>query len=363
MRFDIAIVGAGIVGLFTAYMVAEQLGYTIVVLEKEKEPGMGVSARSANVIHVLQPPFNSLKSKLCLRGNMLYHRLAPELGFRVERTRTILATTKHSMKPIAWMLARILHRMLGRSYPVYYAPGRNVRDLEPEASDRIVAGVVIEGYGIVDYAELINALTRRVRENTELLLEAYVERIDTGSDNTVLHTSMGEVKARVVVNAAGLYADDIARSASEPFYSIKPLKGVMSIHDSPRLRNILAPLEISKKETKGGGAIPQANGSLLLGPNNAGIVSSKTDETYSPEDLDWLRNRFQPLLSREIPLPRRIVVGLRPTVEERDFIIEWSRRGAPIIHLVGIESPGLTAAPAIAEIVVEMLRERLGKNR
>ncbi|MET1128268.1 MAG: FAD-dependent oxidoreductase [Thermoproteota archaeon] len=363
MKVDVAVVGAGVVGLFTAYTLAERLGYSVAVLEREKAPGLGVTARSANVIHVLQPPFNSLKSRLCLRGNALYRRLAGELGFRVIETRAILATTKRSMKPVAWVAARLLRRILPPEHRVMYASGREVRDIEPEASDSVEAGVVVEGYGVVDHRELVGALARRVRRSAELLLGAEVKSIDASREGAVLHTAADKVEARAVVNAAGLYADEVARLAGDPFYEVKPLKGVMSIHDGPKLRAILAPLELSRKETKGGGAIPQTDGSLLLGPNNAGYASSKVDEAYSQADLGWLRRRFQPLLSSGIPEPKRVIVGLRPTVEKRDFIIEWSRRGAPVIHLVGIESPGLTAAPAIAEVVAEMLRQRLPPSR
>lgn len=133
----------------------------------------------------------------------------------------------------------------------------------------------------------------------------------------------------------------------------------MAIHEKPRVRSILTHLALKpSRETKGGGIIPQLSGRILLGPGYA-AASSKEDYRYGSSDVETLASRFAPLLSEPLGSPVEVVVGLRPTTRGRDFIIRRSRRSPRVIHLVGIESPGLTAAPAIARMVVGMLEKLL----
>ncbi len=352
LKADVAIIGAGVVGLFTAYMLTRS-GYSTIVIERERRPGLGVTSRSANVIHVLQPPFNSLKSRLCIEGNILYHELQDGLGFKVLWTRLILAYRRAWQKPIAVLASKILRRVLPERFNVDHLPGARLRDMEPQISDNIKGGVVVSGYGVIDTMDLINKLYSRVSRDSEVLLDTTVTGVTRGGTPT-LKTSTVDVKTRLIVNAGGLNSDEIAGILGDPGYKIIPIKGVMTIHDGPKLRNIIAPLELGRKETKGGGAIPQPSGETLLGPNNAG-PAGKNDYTYTSKDLKTLTSRFQNLLNTELPEPRRVIVGLRPTVRERDFIIKRGRH-RDTIHLIGIESPGLTAAPAIAKRVTEMIQ-------
>ncbi|MET1101191.1 MAG: FAD-dependent oxidoreductase [Pyrodictiaceae archaeon] len=355
--YDLVVVGAGVVGLYVAYTAATRTELSVAVVEALDKPGLGVSSRSANVIHVLQPPFNSLKSRLCLEGNRLYRVYAEELGFRLIETKAILAARGLQGRLAAWMVSRILGRILPRDFKVYYASGGILHDIEPMLSDDVSAGVVVEGYAIVDYKDLIDRLANGFRRHGELYLGEEVKSIRRDGEELVVETSTEEHRAKIVVNSGGLYADEVARRAGDPYYTVRPIKGVMSLHSRPRLRTIVAPLELRRGETKGGGAIPQASGMLLLGPNNAGYTV-KDDYSYTASDLEWLRARFQPLLSQEISSVEKVVVGLRPTTPQRDFVIEWSPSGKRVIHLIGIESPGLTAAPAIAYRVLGMMEER-----
>ncbi len=356
-RVDVAIIGAGVVGLFTGLELGAR-GYTVAVIDKARKPMAGVSSRSANVIHLLQPPFNSLKSRLCIEGNRLHKRLHKELGYRLVETRLLLAYTSRAMKPLAALVAKLLPRLVSTGQvEVSHLTGRRARDVEPGLSDRVMGAVEVKGYAVVDPGSMARALASGVRGYGELLLGSRVEAVETRDSRIILEAGGLEVAARLVVNAGGLESHIVAGMFGDS-YRQEAWKGVMSIHSKPRLRSIVAPLEARRGETKGGGAIPQVDGSLLLGPNNAG-PSPPSDYTYTGEDLAWLRARFQPLLQDDIPGSERVVVSHRPVAPRRDFLVEWGG-GGRVIHLIGIESPGLTAAPALARMVASMAQSRLG---
>ncbi len=359
MKVDVVVIGAGVVGLFAAYELAGT-GVSVAVVEKEPRPGMGVSSRHANVIHVIQLPFSSLKSRLCLEGNRLYSRYSEELGFRLRRVKAYLAASGPGAKIRTVLVARYLRWKLPPWAQVATIPGNRVRDEEPAASDNVSWAVAVNGYGVIDAEELVSRLARGLDERGgELFLSAEAVSAVVSDEKIVVELSTGiSVEARALVNAAGLYSDRVASWFGDS-YMVTPAKGVMTIHEKPRVRSILTHLALKpSRETKGGGIIPQLGGRTLLGPSYA-EASSKEDYRYSPADVEALARRFAPLLSEPLSSPVEVIVGLRPTTRSRDFIIRRSDRSPRIIHLVGIESPGLTAAPAIARIVAGMLGKLL----
>ncbi len=350
MAKTVIIVGAGIVGLFTAYTLAES-GYDVIVLEAGEAPGSGITSRNANVIHVIQLPFKSLRSRLCIQGNKLYHDHADTLGLRVRWTNLILASTRPWARTLSTIARRYLSGHLPAGYKVESMSGDRLRDVEPGLSDAVKHGLVVGGYGVLDTVHAVERLTRAV-EQAGGIIEAR-RRV------TRIRVEPGRVRAYageaytgdLLVNSAGLEAARIAEMTGDSF-KIEPVEGVMTVHDRPRLDNIVSwlRLELSHK-TKGGGVIPQVDGSTLLGPTYGGLGD--------PEG--YLRSKFQPLLAEPLGDPRRVVRGERPVrPRERDFYIGYSRRTRRIIHLVGIESPGLTAAPAIAERVLSLVRASTG---
>ena len=357
MKVDVIVVGAGIVGLFTAYELAKK-GLVVTVVEKEPRPGMGVSARHANVIHVVQLPFSSLKSRLCLEGNRLYSKYSEELGFKLKRTVAFLAATGPSARLKALLAARYLRWKLPAWVGVTVVPGRHVRDAEPAASDRIAWAVRVGGYGIVDAREVVDSLVRGLKRlGGEILVSAEAVAASLTGDSVKVETSGGvTLEARGMVNAAGLYSDRVAAWFGDHF-KIIPAKGVMTLHESPKMKNILTHIALKpSRETKGGGIIPQLDGRTLLGPSYAEALS-REDYSYNTADVEMLVAKFSPLLSPPPSKPVEVVVGLRPTTPGRDFIISRSHRSPRVVHLVGIESPGLTAAPAIARRVMEIIRK------
>ncbi len=347
--FDVAIVGAGVVGLAIAYSLSK-LGKRVTVIEKEANAGMGVTAGQAGVIHVVQLPFGSLKSKLARKGNTMYDGLCQELGVKLSRMPALLVVRGWSKLPALLVAHLYLKLGLRGQFRTQLMRGKNLRKMEPQLAWDVSAGVVVHGYGSVDTQSLVSKLRSASEKlGASFMFGSELKEAEIGERATLLKTSRGEVKARFVVNAAGLNSDDVSRILGKDLGTHEPGLGVMAVYSGLELRCIIAPLPISVgSRTKGGAIIPATDGTTIIGPTLR-MTGSKGDKAYTEEDVDTLRRKFGPLLNGEGRLVR-IYTGIRPLSPTRDFIIDIDR-ARRLINLVGIESPGLTAAPAIAEII------------
>ena len=356
--FDVAIVGAGIVGLMVAYRLTKS-GRRVCVLEREEGPGRGVTAGQANVIHVVQLPFGSLKSKLARRGNMLYDELCEELGVKRLRMPALLVIRSWLSAPVLFFAYLYLRANLGKQFGVQLMRGGSLRRLEPTLAESVSAGIVVRGYGTVDVSSLVQRLKEASAERgAEFRFGCEVTGAETTEGATTLRTSQGEVRARFVVNAAGLRSDDVAAMLGSDLGRLEPGLGVMAVYSGLGVRCVVAPLPISVgSRTMGGAIIPATDGSTIIGPTLR-IAESKDEGGYTAEDLDLLTRKFAPLLSVK-GTPSRVYVGVRPLSPIKDFIINYDSRRR-VVNLVGIESPGLTAAPAIAEVVEKSISEAPG---
>jgi glycerol-3-phosphate dehydrogenase len=346
---DVAVVGAGVVGLTIAYRLAKA-EKKVVVLEKERDAGLGVTSGQATVIHVVQLPFGSTKSRLARKGNLMYDALCGELGVRLSRVPALLVVRGWARLVVLFAAYLYLKMELGPEFRTGLMRGKNLRKLEPELADDITAGIVVHGYGTLD----VQALTSKLRSVCEKLGVVFrfgweVTSAEPEGEKKLLRTTRGEVRALYVVNAAGLYSDVVARMLGADLGMHEPGLGVMAVYSGLDLHSIVAPLPISTgSRTKGGAIIPAVDGTTIVGPTLR-LGKSKEDKEYTEEDVELLRRKFFPLLKSEGKLVR-VYTGVRPLSPTKDFVIsiDGKRR---VANLVGIESPGLTAAPAIAEIV------------
>jgi glycerol-3-phosphate dehydrogenase len=350
---DIAVIGAGAVGLAIAYSLSK-MGRRVLVIEKEKEAGKGVTAGQANVIHVVQLPFGSLKSKLARKGNVVYDDLCRELGVRLNRMPALLVVRGWLRLPVLFAVYLYLKLELRGQFRVQVMRGGSLRRMEPLLADEVTGGTVVHGYGAVDASSLV----RRLQEASEKLGAKFrfgwtFTSAEQREGVTFLRTTGGDVKAKFVVNAAGLYSDEVSKILGKYLGDLKPGLGVMAVYSGLELKSIVAPLPLSiGSRTKGGAIIPATDGTTIIGPTLR-LAGSKEEKAYTDEDLELLRAKFRPLLKAGGELVR-VYTGVRPLSPTKDFVIDFDKaRG--VVSLVGIESPGLTAAPAIAEMVCEMI--------
>lgn len=347
----LAIVGAGICGLLTAYT-AFKNGFEVIVYEAEREVGRGASRFNSGVIHVLQPPFNSLKSKLCIEGNRMYRGLSEEIGFKIRYMKAYLVYTGIFSK-IASPIATYYLRSKG--FRVRKVGRKEVKESCKHISNDIKGGVEVDGYAVVEPLEVLNRLYRRLsEEGIEFRLGDRVEKIEINNKVTVLNRS-GEDEYDYIVISAG---SDTRRVASYIDDNIPRQRLALGVIAATRLEcdAIIARLEIFSRDkyTKGGGIIPSVKkGVTLFGP-----------------DFHWIEKPINSYLGEEDGLKVvKLYLDLIDTQPELievyggtrvinwpvdDFIIKFLYDKVAILY--GIDSPGFTAAPAIADMVINKFR-------
>ena len=355
--YDVIIVGSGVIGLFIAYSLSK-FDLDILVLEKEPEVGMGVSKGHASVIHVVQLPFNSLKSRLGRKGNKMYDKICTDLKVSLKRLNTIIL----AMNPLQYLMIPIIYlylkMKLGNEFPVKAVfSRRGILEIEKNVSRRVLGGIIVGGYGVVDSFDLIYSLYRFASKNgVEFRFNSEVQQIKLKKDVVTVFTDRNTFTGRYLINAAGLQGARLASLVGD-YVKYEYGKGAMIIFSEKVSDNILTVLSLrNDPRTKGGSITPTVDGKSLWGPNLV-EVKSASEVSVTEDDINKIMNKFTPLVKEK---PRRLVksyAGVRPLTPENDFIIKFSSRSKRVINVIGICSPGLTAAPAIAEEVLEMLKQ------
>jgi glycerol-3-phosphate dehydrogenase len=350
--FDVVVIGSGVEGLFTSFELARR-GFSVAVVDRHPEPGWGVSRRHAGVLHVIQLPFSSYKSRLARRGNPKYVEICRWLGVACREVPALLAVDSWWKLPV--VLAAFLYlRLHGVDARPCLGCRRYRRDF------RFAAAVLVRGYKVVDSFGLIYRLYDALREaGVRFYLGCRVEHIEERADGVAVRTSCGELSARYAVNAGGLYADEIARGLGIDV-DIAPGKGVMAVFHGREVEAILAPLTLRPHpRTKGGAIIPTAYGTILIGPNLTD-ARDKEDFSTSVEDFELLVKKFGKYLRDfEGLTPVKVFAGNRPLSPTGDVMVKTTGR---TVHVLGTESPAFTGAPALADDVVKAL-EGLGLPR
>ena len=353
--YDVIIIGAGMTGLFIAYCLSRKKVKTL-VLEKEAEVGFGVSKGHAAVIHVIQLPFNSLKSLLARKGNKMYDKVCGDLGVQLRRLPAIIVATDlfhYITLPFVYLY---LKYNIGKQFPVKLILRRKIlRGVEPNISSNIRGGILVEGYAVVDAFDLIYSLYKFSKDNgVDFIFDMEVDGIELKKDCVIVNAGKKSYIGKFVVNAAGLYADNIASYVGDKI-SFEYGMGAMIIYKEPVSQTILAPISLRPDpKTKGGGIIPSIDGKSIWGPNLR-MTMSKDDSSVLEEDINVLVSKFHSLLYKAPKEIIKVYSGVRPIPIEDDFIIDYSNKSKRIVHVAGIESPGLTASPAIAEKVCQLL--------
>ncbi len=349
-KYDVIVVGTGIVGLMVTYELSHYR-LRVLALERNPEPGWGVSRAHAAIAHVVQLPLGSLKSKLARMGNPRLLRICDELGVRYRRTSTLILATRmlHLLAlPLVYLYLRLSGfrvRLRGR--------GSLLRE-EPALSDRVLGGVEVGGYAVIDNFDLLYALYEFSKLNGVVFsFGEEVKAVEQLNSSIRVITDMGSYEASYLVNAAGLWADDIFRLTGGDI-EFELGKGVLLVFDRAVSSKLLAPLHLRPDpRTKGGAIMFTHDGRGLWGPNLR-LADGKDDTLVDEWDIEILMEKFSKLIKVDPGIPLKAYAGIRPIPPGNDFLLE--RRGRTI-HVIGTESPGFTASPALAELVVRMLGE------
>ncbi len=354
--YDVVVIGAGITGLMVAYTLAGG-GLRVGVFEAKSGPGQGVTANQSEVIHVIQLPFGSIKSRLAREGNPMYDELCGKLGVPFKRVSALLIVRSRLML-IPLLIGYLYLRLrLGGRFGVRLTSPTGALRLEPRLTEKVRGAIVVDGYGVVDSKTLIAKLHGHLEGRVVFHFGCEVVSGKPVDSAFSLATSRGTYTSRCVVNAAGLDADEVATRLGLNVERITPGLGVMVEYEGLDVGSIIAPFSlIQRGRTKGGGIIPTMRGTVIFGPTLR-ILAEKGDAKITDDDVRELEAKFQPLL-RVRGKPLRVYAGVRPLSPSGDFIILEGYSGR-VINLIGIESPGLTAAPALGRLVAQRVKAAL----
>jgi len=350
---DVAIVGCGIVGAAVAYELS-RYDLKVVVLERENDVAMGATKANSAVIHAgYDPTPGTLMAKLDVEGALLAKELCEKLDVPYKHCGAlVLALSDEEVAIIQHLYKQAQDNDVEG---VTVLSKKEILELEPNVSDKVVTALHASTAMIVDPWEYTLALAETaVRNGVEVKLKSTVTGVKEIKNGYEVSTTQGDIKTKAIINAAGLYADDIHNMMAEPEFTVAPAKGeywLLDKSEGTRVNSVL--FQCPTKAGKGVLVTPTVHGNLLVGPGNI-TAKTRDDVSTTSDELDYVKNTAK----RSVPdidfsAVIRSFSGNRAQTGYDDFIIKEVKPG--FIDLAGIKSPGLTAAPAIAKMAADIL--------
>lgn len=357
-KYDIIIIGAGIVGAMTARFLSQYSVKTL-WLEKESDIGMGATSANSAIIHSGHDPKpGSLKAEMNTLGNHKWKQLVRELDIPYRDTGAyVVAIGSEQFK----QLEPLYRRGVENGIPGLRIIKRGeMFSREPLLNPKTTGGLWTPTAGVIDpFFAVVATAENAVVNGVELLRETSFEDFIMENGRIVgVKTNKGDFACDWVINSAGLYSDEVMHKAGvRPEFKITPRRGEYLIFDESKIKlnNVLFPLPT--KKSKGTLVSTTTHGNVMIGPN-ANIVDTKDNTDTASEGLNEILENAKQLVPS---LNGRDVIasyaGIRATGNaNKDFVIEILDNG--LVNLGGIESPGFASAPAIAERVVDMLKDK-----
>jgi glycerol-3-phosphate dehydrogenase len=355
--YDVAIVGGGVIGTAIARELS-RYKLKIGLFEKEAELAFGVSKSNSGIIHPgTQHRAGLLKAALCVHGNILTRKLARELFIDFKEVGELIVAFNEEE---AARLLKIKKDALALKVPGLRIVDRKwLKKYEPNLSDKAIAALYAPTAGIISpYRWVYDFAENAANNGVEIHTGSNVEDISRKGSGFEVTASGESFEARYIINAAGLYADRISKMAGSDSFTIRPRKGEEFLLDKKNehmTNHLLFPLPSAT--SKGILVTRTSDGNPMIGPT-AEDVTDKEDLATTAEGLKKVlegARKLVPSISENSIIA--YFTGLRPVAGE-DFIIRHEDKAPGLINVAGIQSPGLTAAPAIALMVAGILKDR-----
>ena len=352
--FDVLIIGAGITGAATAFELSKyQL--KVAILEKENDVSDGTTKANSAILHAgYDPEPGSLMARLNVRGVALAKELCAALDVPYLQCGSfVLAFTEEEKAT----LKKLYDRGNENGVPgLKLLTGDEARSLDPNLSPTVVGALHAPSAAICSPWEYALALCETaVRNGAELHLDTAVIGLERSGEGWVVHTNQGDFEAHFVVNAAGVSAAKVHDMAAPHSFDIRPSRGQYYLLDKAegsRVSHVI--FQCPNQDGKGVLVAPTVHGNLIVGPNAEPVEDD--DTATSGAGLAFVRNTaLKSVPSVNFRESIRNFAGVRAHSNTGDFIIEEAQGAPGFFDLAGICSPGLSAAPAIAEYAVELM--------
>jgi glycerol-3-phosphate dehydrogenase len=371
---NILIIGGGVIGCAIANAVSKRW-QDVFLVEKFPKLGMATSTRNSGVNHSgIYYPRNSLKARFCVEGNRLTYEFCAKHNVPFRHCgKLVVAADAHEVEELVALKKR------GEENGVEglrLIDAAEIRKQEPHI--RGTAALVVPSTGIVSAEELVHAYARVAsNQGANMVTRAEVVSLTPSGQTIRVGLRIGDeedaqdetIEARCVINAAGLYADEVAAMLGNRSWKIYPVRGEYCEVRGPRsslINNLVYPLPHSDGLSLGVHFTKTLWGTFLLGPTATYVEGKDNYEKNRLPIADFAHSAKTLLPEIEEKDLQLGYSGLRPKLvppEHKgivDFVITRDAAVPQAIHLVGMESPGLTAAPAIAEHVAQLVAEVLG---
>ena len=360
---DVAIIGGGVIGLSIACAAARR-GYATCVLEREQRFGHGGSTHNSGVIHAgIYYPTDSMKARLCVEGNELLYSFCQKHDIPHKRSGKLIVANSNNIAALETLATRGLANgvqnleLVDRTF---------IRNREPYVE--AAAALWSPSTGIVEAESLIRTLVKEATARDVALLPSTQLEGSSDSVNALeLRTKHETIMARSVVNAGGLYADDVSALFGGDRFTIYPVRGDYAELTSSAehlIRGLVYPLPDASGHGLGVHATRTTWGTVTLGPT-ARYQNQKNDYESNRDSLGHFQKaacQFLPSLTIDQLKPGGSGIRARCAPEHiafSDFKIVRDSHVPRLIHAAGIDSPGLTAALAIAERIAELVDDTL----
>jgi glycerol-3-phosphate dehydrogenase len=359
-EFDVVIVGGGIVGTTIARELSKyQLN--VALLEKDTDVALGTTKANSAILHAgYDARLGSIKADTNVRGNKLYHELEKDLNLDIKWCGSlVVAISDDDMK----ILEDLLARGKKNNVPDLKIISREeVLAMEPNLGEDVKGALFAKTAGVCwPFGAAVAFAESAVRNGVELMRNCAVEDLILEAGRVqYVKTSKGVFKTKYVVNAAGVFAEEIAKMAGDNSFTITPRKGEYILFDKSAskdmVRGVVFPTPT--KISKGTLICTTTHGNTFIGPNAHNILD-KEDTSVTGVGMEEILASARKILPN-IPMGKVITEfgGLRAASDTGEFIVGESKVPG-LVLAAGMQSPGLTAAPAVAEDIAKIITSKL----
>ncbi len=354
--YDVVIIGAGVTGSAIARELS-RYQYDTIVLDKNSDVCEGTSKANSGIVHAgFDNEPGSVMAKMNVRGNAMMEQLAKDLDFSFKRNGSLVLCFDEKA---LGKLEHLLEKGKKNGVPgIRIISKEEVKKMEPNITDDIAAALYAPSGGIVCPFGLTIAMAENACENgVAFQFNTEVLNIVPIEGGYKLETSKGVIESKLVVNAAGVYADKFHNMVSDEKITIIPRKGEYCLMDK-KVGDYVNSTIFQLPTIYGKGVLitPTVHGNLLTGPTAVDIEDKENTQTTADGLADLLKR-----VAVSVPtVPTRQIItsftGLRAHWTEHEFIIQEVKGAPGFIDVAGIESPGLSSSPAIGEYVAELVQ-------